>query len=138
MNLPPPIARFAGPVSREPGPGAAGITLRGKLDEPRSTPGQLSLIGIEAVQLPVNLADVTVEVSSASAVLLRAGALEWRIACKTWQLHRDVGAMFYAAVPPRPTPLGRRLGWRLLLGVAATAPGRWLLARQMAKKSNHT
>jgi hypothetical protein len=46
--------------------------------------------------------------------------------------------MFYGAIPPRPTPWGRRLGWRVLLGMAGTAPGRWLLSRQMAKKSNHT
>ena len=62
--------------------------------------------------------------------VLRSGAREWRVRCNTWQLHRDVGAAFYRAVPPRPTPWSRRLPWRVLLGIAATAPGRWLLAKR--------
>lgn len=119
------------------GAGAAGITLLGTLDEPGPTPAQLSLIDAEAVQLPANLTNVTAEVSAAAGVVLRSAAGEWRIACRSWQLHRDVGATFYAAIPPRPTPWRQRLSWRLLLGVAATAPGRWLLSRQIAKKSNH-
>jgi hypothetical protein len=137
LNPPSQIVRFAGPVSWQPGPGAAGITLLGTLDEPGATPAQLSLIGTEAVQLPANLTNVTAEVSPAAGVVLRAAACEWRIPCRSWQLHRDVGATFYVAVPPRPTPWSRRLTWRVLLGVAATAPGRWLLSRQIAKKSNH-
>ena len=137
MNPPPQIVRFEGPVSWQPGPGAAGITLLGTLGEPGSTPAQLSLIDTQTVQLPADLTNVTVELSPAAGVLLRAAAREWRIACRSWQLHRDVGAAFYAAIPPRPTPWRRRLTWRVLLGVAATAPGRWLLSRQIAKKSNH-
>jgi hypothetical protein len=136
LTLTPPsqIARFEGPVSWEPGPGAGGITLLGTISEPRSTPAQLSLIGTEAGQLPSDLADVTAEVSATPGVVLRSGSREWRIACKTWQLHRDVGGTFYAAVPPRPTPWSRRLTWRVLLAVAATAPGRWLLSRRASKK----
>lgn len=127
--------RFEGPVTWEPGPGPAGITLLGTIGEPNS-PAQLSLIGTQSVQLPATLADVTGEVSP-TGVVLRSGAREWRIVCRTWQLHRDVGRTFYAAIPPRRTPWSRRLSWRLLLGVAATAPGRWLLSRRAAKKSNH-
>jgi hypothetical protein len=132
LNAPSPIVRFEGPVMWVPGPGAAGITLLGRIRDSRSTPAQLSLIGTQAVALPADLADVAVESSSPDAVLLRSGGREWRIACRTWQLHRDVGVAFYAAIPPRPTPWIRRFTWRVLLGVAATGPGRWLLA----KKSN--
>jgi hypothetical protein len=132
LNAPSPIVRFDGPVTWVPGPGPAGITLLGRIDESRSTAAQLSLIGTQAVTLPATLVDVTVESSSPVAVLLRSGSREWRIACRTWQLHRDVGVAFYAAIPPRPTPWIRRFTWRVLLGVAATVPGRWLLA----KKSN--
>jgi hypothetical protein len=132
VNAPSPIVRFEGPVTWVPGPGSAGITLLGRIQESRATAAQLSLIGTQAVTLPVSLVDVTVESSSPVAVLLRSGSREWRIACSTWQLHRDVGVAFYAAIPPRPTPWIRRVTWRVLLGVAATVPGRWLLA----KKSN--
>jgi hypothetical protein len=130
LSAPLQIVRFEGPVSWVAGPGAAGITLLGRIRESGSTPAQLSLLGAAGVTLPTTLDDVTVEAQSPPGVVLR-------IACSTWQLHRDVGVRFYAAVPPRPTPWTRRLTWRVLLGAAATAPGRWLLSRQRSKKSNH-
>jgi hypothetical protein len=113
------------------GPGPLGITLLGRIEEAdgSSTPAQLSLICRETPRLPASLADVTVEALGAE-VLLRSGTESRRIACRTWQLHRDVGAMFYAAIPPRQTPWIRRFTWRLLLGMAATAPGQWLLSRR--------
>jgi hypothetical protein len=130
------MLRFKGPVNWMAGPGRAGITLLGKLVEPDGgiTAAQLSLSGLDASQLPPVLNDVTFEALTAQDMLLRSGAREWRAHGSTWQLHRDVGAMFYAAVPPRPTPLSRRLAWRVLLGVAAIGPGRWLLARLAAVK----
>jgi hypothetical protein len=131
------IVCFEGPVSWVTGPGAAGITLLGRIKESGSTPAQLSLLGTAGVKLPAILDDVTVEAQSAPGILLRSGSREWCIACRTWQLHRDVGVRFYAAIPPRPTPWTRRLTWRVLLGTAATAPGRWLLSRRLSKKSNH-
>jgi hypothetical protein len=123
--------RFEGPVKWVAGPGRAGITLLGRIVEPDggTTAAQLSLSPLESAQLPPSLNDVTFEALTAQDMLLRSGAREWRVPGHAWQLHRDVGATFYAAVPPRPTPLTRRLGWRVLLGLAAIAPGRWLLAR---------
>jgi hypothetical protein len=136
LNAPAEILRFEGPVKWEAGPGPAGITLLGRIVEPdgRTTAAQLSLICSEQPDLPANLKDLTVETTSAGDALLRSGAREWRVHCNTWQLHRDVGAAFYAAIPPRRTPWTRRLSWRLLLGVAATSPGRWLLARRSRGK----
>ena len=137
MSAPLPIVRFDGPVSWVAGPGAAGITLLGRIKESGSTPAQLSLLGTAGPNLPATLENVTVEAHAPPGIVLRSGSHEWRIACKSWQLHRDVGVRFYAAIPPRPTPWTRRLTWRVLLGAAATAPGRWLLSRQRSKKSNH-
>jgi hypothetical protein len=139
LSAPLQIVRFEGPVSWVPGPGATGITLLGRVKESGSTPAQLSLLGTAGLKLPATLEEVTVETVEAQSppgILLRSGAREWRIACRTWQLHRDVGVRFYAAIPPRPTPWTRRLTWRVLLGAAATAPGHWLLSRQLSKKSN--
>jgi hypothetical protein len=137
LNAPLEILRFAGPVQSEAGPGIAGITLLGRIVEPdgQTTAAQLSLICSEAPDLPANLPkDLTVQTLAAGDVLLRSGAREWRVHCNTWQLHRDVGTTFYAAIPPRRTPWTRRLSWRLLLGVAATSPGRWLLSRRSRAK----
>ena len=114
------------------GPGRAGITLLGKIVEAdgASTAAQLSLSAPEPVEFPSTLNDLTVSALSAHDILLRSGTREWRVRCNTWQLHRDVGARFYAAIPPRKTPWSRRLTWRVLLGIAGTTPGRWLLARR--------
>ena len=123
--------RIRGPLVAVAGPGRNGITLLGELIEDGGaiTPAQLSLIGDESFQLPADINDATIELTP-GLVVLRSGQREWRASCSTWQLHRDVGARFYAAIPPRPTPWKRRLGWRVLLGIAATAPGRWLLSRR--------
>ncbi|HTY92323.1 MAG TPA: hypothetical protein VMC02_00425 [Steroidobacteraceae bacterium] len=130
MNPSPDIARFDGPVEWVSGPGPAGITLLGRIAEPdgSTTPAQLSLICRDPPVLPARWPDLTVAVTTPPEVLLRSDRGEWRIACRTWQLHREVGAAFRAAVPPRPTPWSRRLAWRVLFGVAGTRAGRWLLA----------
>jgi hypothetical protein len=131
LNVPPKVLRFSGPVTCVAGPGRAGITLIGKIVEADggTTPAQLSLSGEESAQLPTTLEDVTFEALTPQDILLRSGVREWRLRGMAWQLHRDVGAMFYAAVPPRTTPWSRKFAWRVLLGIAAIAPGRWLLAR---------
>lgn len=136
MNEPLKILRFAGPVRWEPGPGRGGITLLGQLAEAdgTSTASQLALICQQLQPLPAILNDVTFEALTAPQIVLRSGTREWHIACLTWQLHRDVGARFYAAIPPRVAPWTRRLAWRVLLGTAATAPGQWLLARRSRAK----
>lgn len=125
------MLRFKGPVTWVAGPGPAGITLLGQIVEPdgTTTAAQLSLSCLERPQLPPALDAVTFEALTAQEMLLRSGAREWRVPGNTCQLHRDVGAMFYAAIPPRLTPWSRRLTWRVLLGLAAIRPGRWLLAR---------
>ncbi len=129
--MPSPVIRFSGPVRWVAGPGPAGITLLGTISDPGggSSAAQLSLHGIEPVPLPDTLSDVTFQALAAQDVLLRSGAQQWPLHCRTWQLHLDVGPMFYAAVPPRPTPLSRRLAWRLMLGIVAFGAGRWLLTR---------
>jgi hypothetical protein len=127
------LARFTGPVRKVDGPGPKGITLLGLLEDADPigpVPAQLSLIGTEHNDLPDQIDDLWVEELAGSAVMLRGGAREWQITCRTLQLHRDVGVAFYAAVPPRATPWTRRVTWRMLLGIAATAPGRWLLSRR--------
>jgi hypothetical protein len=131
LNVSPQIIQFKGPVRWEAGPGRAGITLVGQILEPdgSTTAAQLSLSGLQPLQLPPLLNDLTFEALTAPDMVLRSGAREWPLRGQAWQLHRDVRAMFFAALPPRPMRWSRRLGWTALLGVAALGPGRWLLAR---------
>ncbi|MGH8258274.1 MAG: hypothetical protein ACREUG_01135 [Steroidobacteraceae bacterium] len=44
-------------------------------------------------------------------------------------VHEDVSDAFYAALPPRRVPLGKRLFWRLVLSAAASRAARWWSAR---------
>ncbi len=116
------------------GPGAAGVTLQGCLvDSGKRSAAQLSLMCSERPSLPSLLTEVCVERGTTSEVVLRSGAQAWHLHCSTVQLHLDVGATFYTAIPPRSTPLTRRLGWRVLLMLANTAAGRWLLSRRSRK-----
>jgi hypothetical protein len=132
LNLPSQIIHFKGPANWVSGPGSAGITLLGKIEasDGRITAAELSLSGVQLLHLPPVLQDLSVAALAAQHLVLRSGTREWQVHCHTWQLHRDVGASFYAAVPPRRMPWSRRAAWRLMLGLAATAPGRWLLARR--------
>ena len=108
-----------------------GITLIGNIVEADggTTAAQLSLHGLEPAQLPPTLNDVVLQALTAQDMLLRSGDREWPVRGTAWQLHRDVGAMFYAAIPPRRTPWARRLAWSAMLRIAGIGPGRWLLAR---------
>jgi hypothetical protein len=132
LNAPPQILQFKGPVTWEAGPGRAGITLVGTLVGPDGgmTAAQLSLSGVESSQLPPQMHDLTFEALPGQDMVLRSAGREWPLRGTAWQLHRPVGAMFLTVIRPRPTPWARRLAWRVLLGIAAIAPGRWLLARQ--------
>lgn len=58
-------------------------------------------------------------------VLSASGA--WLIETRTLHVHRDARQVFYRAVPPRPVPLGKRLLWRVILGLARRGAGRRLL-----------
>jgi hypothetical protein len=43
--------------------------------------------------------------------------------------HTSLEAAFRTVIPPRAVPLGKRVFWRLLLGLLAFAPTRALLLR---------
>jgi len=68
-----------------------------------------------------------VERIGAGQYRIRAGGSEWLLAAHGAEVHRDVGASFYRALPPRPAPAGRRLLWRLVLALAASRAGLALL-----------
>jgi len=52
---------------------------------------------------------------------------EWLIASPAVHLHRDLGAQFYRAIPPRPAPWAKRVFWRVVLSLAASRAGLALL-----------
>ena len=56
------------------------------------------------------------------------------LTARSLQLHRDVAGAFFAAVPPPRVPLGRRLGWTLLL-LALRIPGAAGLLHRLRRRS---
>ena len=75
--------------------------------------------------------------SLTAVILTAAGDGRYRIASESWELvveatslhvHRDVGTVFYRAVPPRPVPFTKRLFWLAVLWLAGTRTGKRALS----------
>jgi hypothetical protein len=121
------IARFAGEVSCARGASPSGLTLTGVARTPTGEPTTVSFATTEVVMLPRTLTDAEVERIAGGQYRIRAGGREWLLAARGAEVHRDVGAPFYKALPPRPVPAGKRLFWRLVLALAASRAGLALL-----------
>ncbi|MFO1428126.1 MAG: hypothetical protein U1F11_14370 [Steroidobacteraceae bacterium] len=126
------VAEFAGPVQcrREQEPASlvlAGVErIRGKLagekhaDAERTggAPLELRFMAPEPDTLPAIVSDIDVYAIEPGEWKLRAHGGAWTVRARTLQAHRDVGAAFYAALPPPRVPWSARAGWSLLLSLA--------------------
>ncbi|MBS0580284.1 MAG: hypothetical protein JSR36_13600 [Proteobacteria bacterium] len=116
---------FAGAVACTRGAGALGLTLAG-----RDAAGQPLTVAFAApapTALPAQLHDACVAPAAAGTYRIRGADGEWLFAAPPAHVHRDVGAAFYRAIPPRPVPLAKRLFWRAVLGLAGSRSGMALL-----------
>jgi hypothetical protein len=125
----PGIIHFLGWIScRRDGEGPLGLILVGRTKDRPDEAMQMAFACPAPLDLPEALEEATVE---------RLGPRQYRLSSgdRTWTLdgvahvHREVASAFYKAVPPRPVPFRKRLFWRVMLGLASTAAGRWLLLR---------
>jgi len=120
--------------------GAVNLTLSG---HEQGTPQagfrptvQLLLAGADVPNaLPARLHDVRVSTLSdepardRQRLMLRTRELQQALSCRSAQLHRDVAAAFFAALPPARVPLRARLGWALLLPLLRLPGAAALLTR---------
>ncbi len=116
---------FAGPVSCARGPGALGLTLSG-----RDAAGQPLTVAFAApapAGLPAQLRDPCVAQLASGTFRISGADGEWLLAAPLAHVHRDVGAAFYRAIPPRPVPLAKRVFWRVVLLLAGSRGGMALL-----------
>jgi hypothetical protein len=150
-----PIARelvaFIGPVQCEHTAGAVNLVLRGYAGAPSDPhpgphPGphagltEALFSDASAAAVPAALRDARViELLPAAApgpgpalrrFRIDSAQLQLELQARSVQLHRDVAAAFYGAVPPLPVPLRLRLGWSLLLA-ALRIPGAAALLRKI-------
>jgi hypothetical protein len=122
-----PVARFRGRVECRRAAAPLGLTLIGVSADSAGEPLALAFSGAAPAQLPATLEDAVVEPLGAGRYLIRAAAREWPIEARALHRHEDVGARFFAALPPRPVPLAKRLLWRSVLALAASRGGLALL-----------
>ncbi|HXZ59243.1 MAG TPA: hypothetical protein VEG26_03620 [Steroidobacteraceae bacterium] len=122
------LAGFRGAVScaREP-QGPLGLTLTGRTAEPSGEQVRLSFAGRAPADLPGRLEDAVVERSAPGEYRIASGARSWLLEARSVEVHREVAQRFYAAIPPRPAPLRRRLLFGVMLGIARSRAGIALL-----------
>ena len=124
------LIAFAGPVQCEVADGAVNLVLRGyarATQRPRSGLSEVLFSGASAVALPAELRDASViEMAAAPGhghglaprrYRIESPEVQLELQARSAQLHRDVAAAFFGAVPPPRVPLRLRLGWSLLLTV---------------------
>jgi hypothetical protein len=121
------IVRFRGGVSCRHEEGLLGLTLVGRTPDKPDETATLAFAGNAPANMPEALEDATVEQLDTGRYRIRSGRREWTISASSAHLHRDVVASFYRAITPRPVPWGKRVFWRLVLGLAAIPLGRRLL-----------
>jgi hypothetical protein len=119
------LAAFRGPVScRRAAEGPLRLTLEGRAEGHAEgnagEPLAVAFAGDAPADLPEALSDVLIERTAPGEYRIASPAGDWRLAAASVHLHRDVRAPFFAALPPRPAPLSRRLGYRLLVALAAS------------------
>lgn len=127
--------RWAGPAShvtivgRTESGGRAYLTLVGAT-LPGSPPSGFTEAAPDALaQLPARIERGSVEQLDGGRCRISAPDREWMIEVSRFLLHLDASPAFYAALPPRPVPFAKRLFWRIVLGMAGSPLGRWLLGR---------
>lgn len=122
---PSPLAAFRGPVACRRARNA--LTLTGAAADSADDILILTLTASTASDLPDSLSAATVHALDAGRYRLVSGSREWIVAATSLHVHRDIGRMFYRAIPPRIAPLTKRIFWRIVLALAGTRAGKRLL-----------
>lgn len=106
---------------------AACVTLTGETE--RGERAFVTLLAQAPIDLPPRVDDGLVELLEGGRCRVSASGCEWHLDAKRLFVHRDACESFYAALPPRPVRLAKRVLFRLMLVAAASRAGRWWLAR---------
>jgi hypothetical protein len=129
-----PIISFRGKVElRRNAFSPLGLTLVGESADQVNEKAYVSFVMTPPLDLPRELHDVLVHRIDADHFQLTSLERDWLLSATGVHLHRDVSAVFYKAVPPRPVPLSKRIMWRLIVGLADTPIGRALTSRRGTK-----
>ena len=121
------VAAFTGAVDCRRGEsGPIGLMLVGRsADRPETI--WFAFESAAPPDLPAVIESAIVERSCGQQYRITSQDRSWVVSAARVHVHRDVSAVFYAAVPPRTVPLLKRVLWRAGLIVAASPAGRWLI-----------
>lgn len=121
------IVRFRGGVSCRRDAGPLGLTLIGRTTDRPDEIATLAFATSPPPDLPEALEDAAVEQVDAGRYRIWSGPREWIFPARSAHLHREVSTVFYRAIAPRAVPWNKRLFWRVLLTLASSSAGKWLL-----------
>lgn len=122
------LVQFSGKIEcRRDGCGPLGLTLCGHTAHRPKELVQLSFAAAAPHDLPRSLDGATVTRTGAESYRITSGARSWTVNARAAHLHREVAREFYRAVPLPSARWTQRLFWRIVLALAATSVGRWLL-----------
>jgi hypothetical protein len=122
------LVQFSGKIEcRRDGCGPLGLILCGHTAQRPQELVHLSFAGAAPEDFPQTLDDATVTRTGAESYCITSGTRSWTVNARAAHLHREVAREFYRAVPLQSTRWTQRLFWRIVLALAATSAGRWLL-----------
>lgn len=128
------VTAFRGPVScRRDGGVSPGLTLIGAPADGSADALILTIMGTAPQDLPRTLQAPSVETLDGQRCRITSSPREWVMSARALVAHRDVGAAFYQALPPRSVPWKKRLTWRLMLLLAGGRAGRRVLRALRAR-----
>jgi hypothetical protein len=122
---PSPLAALLGPVTCHRG--ADALTLSGAAADSADDMLILTFIAATVPDLPGALDAATISALDRDRYRIASGSGEWVVGATSLHVHRDIGRVFYRAIPPRAVPLRKRLFWRGMLALAGTSAGKRLL-----------
>jgi hypothetical protein len=122
------VVHFSGKIEcRRDGCGPLGLILCGHTAHRPGELVKLSFAGVAPEDFPQTLDGATVTRVGAESYAITSGARAWTVHARAAHLHREVAREFYRAVPLPSARWTQRLFWRIVLTLAATSAGRWLL-----------
>lgn len=112
------LAVFSGTVHCRAGTGAVNLELAGvgRAREGARVPLTVSFAGAQGAPEAGALSDVRVfELPTPCRYRIDGAHGSFELQARSVQVQRDVGALFFGAVPPPKVPRGTRWGWTVLL-----------------------
>jgi hypothetical protein len=88
----------------------------------------LTFISASIPDIPHSLTAVSVHALDGRHYRIASGSGDLVVEAASLHVHRDIGRVFYRAIPPRRVPLKKRLFLRLVLWLAGSSAGKRVLS----------